>query len=164
MRIEAGGREVFSADYASFDDVILGLRREEEAAGRDLPLHALSVLLGMAALWILEKAADKAFDWATETRKRWREEAEGKAAEEGAAKRHEELCGHLAAVKAVIEEARGIARQGGDIAKANRPILLPGPSLEVDLGKGSEEDLREAFNEIAQKLPTLRLEVRPPKE
>jgi hypothetical protein len=158
MQVRTVGQVVFSSEYHTFDEAIAGLRKEAEKRGREFPLYDLTALALLAALWVLERAAEKAFDWVAEARKRHRE----KAADQEAARRHEELCDYLAAVRETIIDARKRLSEGKDIAGASRLLPHPEPpTLEVELGTEAEEDLRDGFEEVARQLPGIDLRVVP---
>ena len=151
MQVRTGGDVVFSAKYQTFDEAIAGLRKEAEEKGQEVPLYLLSALALAAALWILDKAAEKALDWALEARKRKEE-----------VNQHQELCDHLAGVRASVEDARKLLAAGKAISEASRPMSHPEPpTLEVELETGAEQDLREGFEEISRELHSIRLQVAP---
>jgi hypothetical protein len=158
MRISIGQQEFFSARYGTFDEMIAQYRADEEGQGRELPVFALDPFTIALALWLLDKAAEKAIDWALARPARKHE----REMETLAQQRHEELTANYRVVKTMIEEARALARQGDDIAKAARPVPLSGEvPLRIELQSGAEEDLKEAFDQVGKRLPSLAVSVSP---
>lgn len=158
MKITVEQQELFSTDYGSFDEMLAEYMADEERQGREVPFHALDPLSLAVALWLLETAAEKALDWVLETHVRTHE----REMEEEARQRHEELCANYEAMKAILEKARILAREGDDIAKANTHLPLPGEPMLIELRSGAEEDLRNAFNQVQKGLPSLPISVTPP--
>jgi hypothetical protein len=155
MRISTGHRELISESYSSFNDMLTAYKADERDQGRDVALYALSAIALALALWLLERAAEKALDMILEIpEKRRRKQQEMQDLQ-----RSEELRTHFAAMRAMIEEARQLAREGNDIAKANRQIPGQGNELRIELEGGAEKDLSDAFVEVKERLPGLPLSI-----
>ncbi len=140
MKIEIEGVEVFGSRYDRWDDLIDDYARAEAEHGRVVPSYALEILVVAIALWVLEKAADRAVDWMLERKQNQREEQE-----------RQEQMERLEALERTLSEVRS---QGAKIASDQEAILRvfrdvqarisvsPETEVERDLARALEDKLR----------------------
>jgi ferritin-like metal-binding protein YciE len=74
MKIKIDGIDIFDIRYEHWEDIIDDYTRAEGQKGRTVPQFAAEVLLSVIALWILEKAAERALDWLLELKSRRQDE------------------------------------------------------------------------------------------
>lgn len=148
MKVEIEGVEVFNSRYENWDDIVDDYARDEARQGRAVPSYALEFLMGALALWVLEKAADKAVDWVLEYRKRQKEEQEKQEGAKRTAEQIERLERLEKALADVRPEVAQTAASQEAILQALRDIqarlvVTPETEAERDLARALEKTLGE---------------------